>query len=560
MQGNILLNFQTQQLITQPINTSQTTAKKAVQTSDTAEKKDFASVLNGQKNTKSEGKAQKTAQTADKDNTQTAQLSEKTDGTDDKNVSAVKISQQPTDTERADNKDEQQSDITAAIELLSFIGGYAQAAEPTENVQTGEIEPVEPAAEDVQVVQTGADIGLNISDYVPVEEYDVPNTDVQEISDEPNTDTVLPQNEQAVEADTYVQTKQTVQEAAAEELPSASAEQSDVSADAALELANIADNADVPIGDIVSVKYQTYNSTAVEAGKTAVEDIINSMFAKVPEEEAVQPEITAANTEEQTAAEVLTEPTVQDAQLSVLEAAAAKDTTAVKAEDKTVNVQTENVPEEISDAGDVEISVQSAQTDTAKENMSGGTQNNAEDNKNNMMSADTSAGKNIGSGIFSVKQNTESFKIYDADTSRNTAAQVRTALLDAMTDRSFTESATATKQMVLQLNPESLGRIVIKLQSTGDGVSVKLVSVNSEVREMLSAQLSQLTASIKEQGVNITNVEVANSMLDNNKEQSENNNRRQKENDDTKDDAAEDDGFSFKETAEEFIRKISGMV
>jgi hypothetical protein len=49
-------------------------------------------------------------------------------------------------------------------------------------------------------------------------------------------------------------------------------------------------------------------------------------------------------------------------------------------------------------------------------------------------------------------------------------------------------------------------------------------------------------------------------MLDNNKEQSENNNRRQKENDDTKDDAAENEGFSFKETAEEFIRKISEMV
>lgn len=129
---------------------------------------------------------------------------------------------------------------------------------------------------------------------------------------------------------------------------------------------------------------------------------------------------------------------------------------------------------------------------------------------------------------FGISQ-TETFKLYDVDTNVNVPQQINRIMHSAFTTKGWMDEIQGTKEMELQLNPETLGRIIIKLQSVGGALDIKISATNQEVREMLAAQLNQLSMTIKEQGVEVSNMEVAQSALHNNKEESNNNGERQQE-------------------------------
>lgn len=64
------------------------------------------------------------------------------------------------------------------------------------------------------------------------------------------------------------------------------------------------------------------------------------------------------------------------------------------------------------------------------------------------------------------------------------------------------------KEFEIQLKPESLGKIIIRMRSTGEGMNIKIYTSNQNVKDVLGGQLFQMENSIKEQGVQLNNIDI----------------------------------------------------
>lgn len=103
-----------------------------------------------------------------------------------------------------------------------------------------------------------------------------------------------------------------------------------------------------------------------------------------------------------------------------------------------------------------------------------------------------------------IPQNTEVFRV---------PPQARAEAIMQMTERvtnNLIQSGTdGVKQMQIQLQPETLGNIVIKLESVRGEVNVRIIASNPEVRDMIAQSAAQMGESIKASGVNLNNINVS---------------------------------------------------
>jgi flagellar hook-length control protein FliK len=65
------------------------------------------------------------------------------------------------------------------------------------------------------------------------------------------------------------------------------------------------------------------------------------------------------------------------------------------------------------------------------------------------------------------------------------------------------------------LKPESLGRITLELVNSKEGLTAKMMTESSQVKELLDKSLDGLKNTLSSQGINVNNVEVKVSQLDN---------------------------------------------
>lgn len=309
--------------------------------------------------------------------------------------------------------------------------------------------------------------------------------------------------------------------------------------------------------DIVSVKYTAHNIASLpetDAAKTNVENLLQKLF---PTDEMSE-EISESEIETTENSETGTIETVNAAAadtfntLGTVQAAAEADSDNPEMEAKVSEIGTDGGEEDISYVNTVKDSdEQSSESqmsfDSRNEDFSG------------LKKQDTTVHNAVNNT--SVNQTSE-FKLYDIDTNKNIPNQVSNILTNMLTDKGLFDDVRDTKQMVIQLNPETLGKIMIKIQTVGEEMRVKIVSSNSEVRDMISSQLTQISNAIKEQGVNLASAEVANSPFDN-AENMNQNSGSQRQNDDNQNQSEQNENveyFSFSEQFEKMADGLSGRI
>lgn len=84
-----------------------------------------------------------------------------------------------------------------------------------------------------------------------------------------------------------------------------------------------------------------------------------------------------------------------------------------------------------------------------------------------------------------------------------------TQMVERMTSNLINTQDSTVKQMEIQLHPETLGNIVIKLESVQGELNVKIITSNPEVRDIIAQTAMQMSDSIRSQGVNLSNIDVS---------------------------------------------------
>lgn len=543
MANDAVLNLQNPINILPVANANSQNVKKAgnAKTADSKTDKNFASVLKEQNsgenaNVQNNSMQKVTAQKVDKAMDKTADGGENTDNVaDEKTVSTAEdLLNLYAMLNNTANADIQSDNAGAAI------------SEDAENVSVTEVN-IQPAetltADKIITVDTeyNTDANADVLNNADVNVSDV-SSSAEEIKP---TDLDMP-----VE-NVDVKTEQTAEDTSPNQTQTQTQTQSYTPDENVEKFSNFISDMNINAKDIVSVKYTAYSNVANEQGKTNVENLLQKMFADVPQEE-VQ---TADNAETVNVAEtdgLVAENVQSNFAVQTVGTAVNK----IAAENTDVNTQTENVQQvsEVQTDTVQGMTQTDENTDNNGDNFAGNSSNDGQNNQ------ELFANKNISNNVHSYGVNqTAVFKMYDIDTAKNTSNQLNTILTSALTDKEFMENIQTTKQMVIQLNPENMGKIMVKLQAVGETMSVKIVSTNSEVRDMISSQLSQLTMALKEQGLNVTNVEVSQSALQNNRENPQNQQGQQQgqENHDKNEENRPNNYSSFREQIEDSLEQVA---
>lgn len=543
MANDAVLNLQNPINILPVANANSQNVKKAgnAKTADSKTDKNFASVLKEQNsgenaNVQNNSMQKVTAQKVDKVMDKTADGGENTDNVaDEKTVSTAEdLLNLYAMLNNTANADIQSDNAGAAI------------SEDAENVSVTEVN-IQPAetltADKIITVDTeyNTDANADVLNNADVNVSDV-SSSAEEIKP---TDLYMP-----VE-NVDVKTEQTAEDTSPNQTQTQTQTQSYTPDENVEKFSNFISDMNINAKDIVSVKYTAYSNVANEQGKTNVENLLQKMFADVPQEEVQTADnaetVNVAETDSLVAENVQSNFAVQTVGTAVNK---------IAAENTDVNTQTENV-QQVSEVqtDTVQGMTQTEEnTDNNGDNFAGNSSNDGQNNQ------ELFANKNISNNVHSYGVNqTAVFKMYDIDTAKNTSNQLNTILTSALTDKEFMENIQTTKQMVIQLNPENMGKIMVKLQAVGETMSVKIVSTNSEVRDMISSQLSQLTMALKEQGLNVTNVEVSQSALQNNRENPQNQQGQQQgqENHDKNEENRPNNYSSFREQIEDSLEQVA---
>lgn len=537
MANDAVLNLQNPINILPVANANPQNVKKAgnAKTADSKTDKNFASVLKEQNsgenaNVQNNSMQKVTAQKVDKAMDKTADGGEDTDNVaDEKTVSTAEdLLNLYAMLNNTANTDIQSDNAGAAI------------SEDAENVSVTEvnIQPTETlTADEIITVDTEYNTDANAD---VLNNADVNVSDVSSSAEE-----IKPMDLDMPVENVDVKTEQTAEDTSPNQTQSYTSDEN------VEKFSNFISDMNINAKDIVSVKYTAYSNVANEQGKTNVENLLQKMFADVPQEEVQTADnaetVNVAETDSLVAENVQSNFAVQTVGTAVNK---------IAAENTDVNVQTENV-QQVSEVqtDTVQGMTQTEEnTDNNGDNFAGNSSNDGQNNQ------ELFANKNISNNVHSYGVNqTAIFKMYDIDTAKNTSNQLNTILTSALTDKEFMENIQTTKQMVIQLNPENMGKIMVKLQAVGETMSVKIVSTNSEVRDMISSQLSQLTMALKEQGLNVTNVEVSQSALQNNRENPQNQQGQQQgqENHDKNEENRPNNYSSFREQIEDSLEQVA---
>lgn len=97
--------------------------------------------------------------------------------------------------------------------------------------------------------------------------------------------------------------------------------------------------------------------------------------------------------------------------------------------------------------------------------------------------------------------------VNEIDTAENTRQLIDTVNDKIVKSMAFTE-ADGSQEFELQLKPEFLGKLVIKLLKDHGGMKVKIFTTSTEVKEMLTAGTHFMQSHIQERGVEISDVEI----------------------------------------------------
>ena len=91
-----------------------------------------------------------------------------------------------------------------------------------------------------------------------------------------------------------------------------------------------------------------------------------------------------------------------------------------------------------------------------------------------------------------------------------TAPQTATVdtLYNTLVESVYTASTSESKFMEIQLKPEFLGKVAIQLTLGDAGLEIKIKADDAGVKGLIANQITQLTSSLKDKGVEISNVEV----------------------------------------------------
>lgn len=106
--------------------------------------------------------------------------------------------------------------------------------------------------------------------------------------------------------------------------------------------------------------------------------------------------------------------------------------------------------------------------------------------------------------ISQTPNNTEVFRVPP-----QARAEAIAQMTERMTNNLIQSETGGVKQMQIQLQPETLGNIVIKLESVRGEVNVRIIASNPEVRDMIAQSAAQMGESIKASGVNLNNINVS---------------------------------------------------
>ena len=81
-------------------------------------------------------------------------------------------------------------------------------------------------------------------------------------------------------------------------------------------------------------------------------------------------------------------------------------------------------------------------------------------------------------------------------------------LYNTLIDSIYTASTSESKYMEIQLKPEFLGKVAIQLTLGDAGLEIKIKANDAGVKGLIADQLTQLTSSLNDKGVKVTNVDV----------------------------------------------------
>lgn len=289
-------------------------------------------------------------------------------------------------------------------------------------------------------------------------------------------------------------------------------------ADNVQKLTQIITNSGIQAKEVESVKYVTFNSPLNGVGKektiNKMENLIQNLFFGVDEPE---------KDEEETVKTVTADEAVETDNSYV------QTGDGVTAAENTVSESTpEDGVSDIAQTDEPSLELGTAAESETESGFAGELDSRSENGGENGVGRDSLGAKaKNGSaekahGAFTQIQGhiqTHSFKLYNTDTNISTSQQLGRIMTSALKTDGFINTAQPAKEMVLQLQPETLGKIIIKLQSVDGELNVKLTATNEQVRQMISSQLAQLSETIKEQGVNLNNIQLEHSALQNNREQ-----------------------------------------
>jgi len=105
------------------------------------------------------------------------------------------------------------------------------------------------------------------------------------------------------------------------------------------------------------------------------------------------------------------------------------------------------------------------------------------------------------------------FSNYTLKNISDVKAEIGQVVKDTIVKNVFTVNALGKKDMEIQLSPDNLGKITIKLQSDQGQMNIKIYASNSEVKDAISVQTLQIVESMKEQGIKINHLDVVYSNL-----------------------------------------------
>lgn len=128
-------------------------------------------------------------------------------------------------------------------------------------------------------------------------------------------------------------------------------------------------------------------------------------------------------------------------------------------------------------------------------------------------SGELSNGKDALSSALHTGNSKVDFSSYTLKNTSDVKAEVGNVVKDSIVKNSFSVNELGQKDMEIQLNPDNLGKVTIRLQSNRGEMNIKIFASNAEVKDAISVQTSQIVEAMKEQGIKVNHLDVIYSSL-----------------------------------------------